>query len=367
MLTFEAKVLLAEQFGKLIVNTDSEFGETSMEAIVMNELISVVIPAHNTENYVSNTIASVLAQTYEKLEIIVVDDGSTDDTVKRINDSFGNDSRVRVIKQENRGVSAARNTGIENAEGEFIAFLDSDDLYHPTFIEKMVELLRDKNAETAFCAFKKVSEKGVNIFLRSPSTSPVVSIRGPDFLLKALKNESSFSINATVFSKSLIDSHELRFVNGAKNGQDAEFIWKSIFHSDRVVCTNEVLASLLDRHDSLSKNPTISKLHAAGCCLRTFEYLKKHKAEESIVDCFEKKTIPSSFTSKIYFFVEIGMPKKKILEIARNKNYRSRIKKAKKRYFSLYEYLKILILLLSPSLAIDIALIRSNTRKAAVS
>ncbi len=91
MLTFEAKVLLAEQFGKLIVNTDSEFGETSMEAIVMNELISVVIPAHNTENYVSNTIASVLAQTYEKLEIIVVDDGSTDDTVKRINDSFGKD------------------------------------------------------------------------------------------------------------------------------------------------------------------------------------------------------------------------------------------------------------------------------------
>jgi hypothetical protein len=106
-------------------------------------------------------------------------------------------------------------------------------------------------------------------------------------------------------------------------------------------------------------------LHAAGCCLRTFEYLKKHKAEESIVDCFEKKTIPSSFASKIYFFAERGMPKKKILEIARNKNYRSRIKKAGRRYFSLHEYLKIRILLLSPSLAIGIALNRSNKRKAA--
>ncbi len=100
-------------------------------------LVSVVVPTYNYGRYIRETIDSALAQTYSPLEIIVVDDGSTDDTRQRLS-CYNN--RVRYIHQENRGLSAARNTGIRAAQGDFVALLDSDDLWLPEKIERQVAL-----------------------------------------------------------------------------------------------------------------------------------------------------------------------------------------------------------------------------------
>ncbi|MGA2602767.1 MAG: glycosyltransferase family 2 protein [Verrucomicrobiia bacterium] len=98
-------------------------------------LVSVVIPTYNYGHYICETVESALAQTYSPVEIIVVDDGSTDDTRERLA-TYGN--RVRYIRQQNRGLSAARNTGIQAAQGAFIALLDSDDLWLPDKLERQV-------------------------------------------------------------------------------------------------------------------------------------------------------------------------------------------------------------------------------------
>lgn len=97
---------------------------------------SVVMTAYNEERWIADAIASVLAQTHAELELIVVDDGSTDATVEQV-ERFADDSRLRLVRQENAGLSAARNTGIAASESDWVAFLDSDDLWMPTYLERV--------------------------------------------------------------------------------------------------------------------------------------------------------------------------------------------------------------------------------------
>jgi glycosyltransferase involved in cell wall biosynthesis len=105
-------------------------------------LVSVVIPTYNRAALVLGAIHSVLSQTYKNIEVIVVDDGSNDDTEARIQSEFGGDARVRYFKKENGGVSSARNFGIRESRGEYIALLDSDDVWLPGKLELQVECLR---------------------------------------------------------------------------------------------------------------------------------------------------------------------------------------------------------------------------------
>jgi glycosyltransferase involved in cell wall biosynthesis len=113
----------------------------------MNPLVSVVIPAFNSSAYVMESIESVRAQTYTPLEIIVVDDGSTDDTAKKLQTLIAAGS-IRYQYQENRGLSSARNSGIALANGKYLQFLDADDLILPTKIEKQVQRLEKANLPT---------------------------------------------------------------------------------------------------------------------------------------------------------------------------------------------------------------------------
>ena len=106
--------------------------------------VSVIIPTYNRAAYVKEAIDSVLGQSYEDYEIIVVDDGSSDDT-NAVVKGFG-DSRIRYIYQKNKGISGARNTGIRNARAQFVALLDSDDIWFPQILELEVPIL-DQNPD----------------------------------------------------------------------------------------------------------------------------------------------------------------------------------------------------------------------------
>ncbi len=114
----------------------------------MNELVSIVIPVYNAELYIKDTIISVLNQTHTNWELLVVNDGSTDKT-KEILEQF-DDSRITVFHQNNRGVSDARNNGMSESKGEFIVFLDADDIISNNFIEKRLMTLLS-NEKAGFC------------------------------------------------------------------------------------------------------------------------------------------------------------------------------------------------------------------------
>ena len=120
-----------------------------------NKLISVIIPCYNAEIYIAKCLDSVLSQTYDNLQIIVVNDGSTDRTSELLS-CYTSDKRVKVITQQNSGVSAARNKGISEAAGEYLAFVDSDDYIEPTMYERLYIAMRDENADMAVCNFNLV-------------------------------------------------------------------------------------------------------------------------------------------------------------------------------------------------------------------
>ena len=112
--------------------------------------IDVIIPVYNCEKHIKESIESVLNQTYDDWNLILVNDGSTDTSGNICDEYAKKDSRIAVIHQENRGVSAARNIGIISSKNEFFCFLDSDDLYEPTALGKMVDILRDNSVDAAY-------------------------------------------------------------------------------------------------------------------------------------------------------------------------------------------------------------------------
>ncbi len=126
-------------------------------------LVSVVIPSYNRRDRILSSVRSVLEQSYEKLELIVVDDASTDGTMEL----FKNwpDPRLRYFRyEENRGACYARNYGAERSRGEFIAFQDSDDVWHPDKLEKQLEHLLTQGADLSFCGMNRIAQNGSSFY-----------------------------------------------------------------------------------------------------------------------------------------------------------------------------------------------------------
>lgn len=119
----------------------------------MSEVVSIIIPVYNVKEYIDECIISIVNQTYSNLEIILIDDGSSDGSAEICDRWASKDSRIHVAHQGNRGVSAARNTGLFMSKGEFISFVDADDWLETDEIEKLVSHLISHEADMAVCGY----------------------------------------------------------------------------------------------------------------------------------------------------------------------------------------------------------------------
>ena len=117
--------------------------------------ISIIVPCYNAEKWIEETLQSLMNQTYSNLEILVVDDGSTDDSCKVVQSLLNKDDRVKLITKQNGGVSDTRNIGIEKATGEYVAFIDADDWVELDAYEKMLKKIKSENADIVFCGFTR--------------------------------------------------------------------------------------------------------------------------------------------------------------------------------------------------------------------
>lgn len=158
--------------------------------------VSVIMPCHNAARFVRDSIGSVLSQTFQHWELVVVDDGSSDATPE-ILESL-RDPRIRVIRQPNRGVSAARNTGIAAARGLYLAFLDADDSWHPDFLRAMGSALRAAGkAAVAYCGWRNV---GLGVGRDAPFIPP--DYEGPHKLASLLES-CRWPVHAAMLPKDL--------------------------------------------------------------------------------------------------------------------------------------------------------------------
>ena len=118
-----------------------------------NNLISIIVPIYNSENYIKKCLDSILAQTYSNLEVILIDDGSTDNSYNICKDYQKKDNRIVLLQQKNAGVSRARNHGLEVAKGEYIGFVDSDDYIEPEMYEILLNSIIESNSKIAICNY----------------------------------------------------------------------------------------------------------------------------------------------------------------------------------------------------------------------
>lgn len=123
-------------------------------------MISIIVPVYNIEKYIEKCIRSILNQSFKKIEVILVDDGSTDGSLAICQQYSRLDERIKVITKENGGLSSARNEGIKQSTGEYIAFIDGDDFVHPQYIEKLYNTLSSFDADMSVCGIEIVDENG---------------------------------------------------------------------------------------------------------------------------------------------------------------------------------------------------------------
>ena len=167
--------------------------------IIHKPLISIIIPVYNVETYLAEALDSVINQTYEKLEILIIDDGSTDGSGAICDEYAFKDERIRVMHQENRGLSAARNAGLNCMTGELCAFLDSDDAFESTFIEKMLAAMLHEEADLVVCKYT-VHQTEKKLYLTDEQARPSADSGNYD-RIHALRALADGIINVAVWNK----------------------------------------------------------------------------------------------------------------------------------------------------------------------
>jgi len=209
-------------------------------------LVSVVMPAYNVAWCVGRAIDSALAQDFREREVVVVDDGSTDDTAQVLA-AYGD--AIRVLRQENRGMSAARNAGIRAARGSYVAFLDSDDWWLPGKLSRQVELMQSR-PEIGFCstAAKVEDPEGrlLNLWPCRRASTDILE------MLFAENAAIAGGCSAVVVRKSLLDRTGL-FDESLKGFEDPD-LWMRLAAVSGYACVDEVLVVILRREKSVSRN-----------------------------------------------------------------------------------------------------------------
>lgn len=188
-----------------------------------NELISIVVPVYNVEKYLNRCINSLVSQTYENLEIILVDDGSMDRSGEMCDVLAKDDSRIRVIHKENGGLSSARNAGILASKGNYVGFIDSDDWVSLDTYEYLRNILKKNNAEVAQINFKFTSEYTMNT---EDKFEEINIYKDKDILqhyMTSTTRTGSYSVCRCLFKRSLLDGLAFRI---GKLNEDIDFKYK---------------------------------------------------------------------------------------------------------------------------------------------
>ena len=221
------------------------------------ETISVAIAVYNSEGYLDRAISSVLNQTYKNLEIILVDDGSTDGCPAICDKYAKEDSRVKVIHKENGGLFSSRNVGIENATGTYIAFLDGDDWIDADMYEKMLFTLKEQNADLVACRYRWVYQDETI----DPSTDRAVVMEGQEMLEKYLEENEEYLIQNAAWNKLYKRSllKELRFP--ARWYEDMLFTIQLLNKTERSVYLDRAYHNYIcDRNTSIMNKGLNSKI-----------------------------------------------------------------------------------------------------------
>lgn len=216
----------------------------------MKPLISVIIPVYNNEKYLKDCLNSVLAQTYMKLQVIVVDDGSTDKSGMILDQYTLEDSRVEVFHNQNQGVSAARNFGLKRAVGEFITFVDSDDLLEPNMYENLMNQFFKNDVDIVHCGYKKIKLDGTSILVQG--TNKIYEFNRTEGMLHFIKGDMFTGALWNKMYKSYILKN-IYFDESIKINEDVLFNFYAFQRAKKTIFVDKTFYHYYERENASTK------------------------------------------------------------------------------------------------------------------
>ena len=242
----------------------------------MNILVSIVVPVYNVESLVSKCIKSICAQTYQHIEIIIVNDGSTDDSLTVINKYASSDSRIIILDQVNGGLSAARNSAIAMAKGEFIIFVVSDDIIEDKLVEECLSISQRDKSDIVVYGYKKVTEDmtliaqpdyGNRVLLRNEALDEILSLSISPMACNKFIKTDLFHCNNILFPLSKL--HE-----------DIGTTYKLFTYADKISTTSKSYYFWVNRSDSITGSITFKHIHHLNeLLLEQREFLKDNNID----------------------------------------------------------------------------------------
>lgn len=215
-----------------------------------NDLVSIVVPIYNVELFLKRCLDTIINQSYSNIEIILVNDGSTDNSLKICNEYKEKDERIKVIDKKNGGLGSARNAGIDVATGKYIMFIDSDDYISYRMTERLLTILHQENADIVACDFKRFYENG-KVEIKKDNKS-IKSYSSTEALISMFYNNGiRWGAWNKLYKKTLFD--DIHYAEGVYS-EDMATTYLLYAKSSKIVWTNECLYYYFIRSDGIMKS-----------------------------------------------------------------------------------------------------------------
>lgn len=238
-----------------------------------NELVSVIVPVYNVEKYLKRCIDSILDQTYYNIEIIVVDDGSTDASGEICEQYKAIDERIKVIHKENGGLSDARNVGLREAEGTYVAFIDSDDCIHAEFVERLLRLCKKYSCSISKCGIREFTSAIPPMETFCTESEAVYSAEKYIGIIDIV--DGGISVCNKMFRKEIFDS--ISFPVG-KIHEDVAVTYKAVALSGQIIETNLVMYYACYNPESITRSILkAERLSEIGFRIDMYRFCKEKK------------------------------------------------------------------------------------------
>ena len=259
-------------------------------------LISVIVPVYNCERYMCDCLESILSQHYDNIEVIVVDDGSTDSSLEIARRYSNRDERIMVVQQGNAGPSAARNRGLDLAHGEYVAFVDADDILDPDCLEVLYVLCMDSGAEMSACGMTRRFDR---LGIRNDGYMTLDSVGYVTDVL--YQRVSDNSVSAKLFHRDLW--HGIRFRD--MRYEDLEVFPRVCLNARTVAVTTSPLYFYRPNEDSFVSNYSESRLDVFKALELLQDYLRLHPRSHQMSPALTSRRLSASFN---VFLITHGHP-----------------------------------------------------------
>lgn len=260
----------------------------------MKDLISVIVPVYNVADYLPECMESILRQDHTQLEVILIDDGSTDDSGAICDQYAARDHRVRVIHQKNAGAAAAKNAGLRIATGAYLAFADSDDYLEPDAYSHMLEMIRQSQADAAECSFRYISK---TISEDQILYSDRMTLSGKDYLLQFTKGWNCALLWNKLYKRSLFDG--IFFEEGHRI-DDEYFTYQGMMNAKLVVCDGKIVYNYRRRRSGAMLNPKAGQQRM----LDRVDYMDKRRRNVSRRFPELKQAFDTEFLDAMIYFTD---------------------------------------------------------------